>query len=58
MDFTHMYFGKASAEREIASDRDRFLRTYLDRWNLPQQIRDHDKFLVLGPKGSGKSAGN
>jgi hypothetical protein len=56
MDFTHLYFGKASAEREIASDRDRFLRTYLDRWNLPQQIRDHDKFLVLGPKGSGKSA--
>ena len=56
MDFTHMYFGKASAEREITSDRDRFLRTYLDRWNLPQQIRDHDKFLVLGPKGSGKSA--
>jgi len=56
MDFTHLYFGKASAEREIASDRDRFLRTYLDRWNLPRQIRDHEKFLVLGPKGSGKSA--
>jgi hypothetical protein len=56
VDFTHLYFGKASAEREIASDRDRFLRTYLDRWNLPQQIRNHEKFLVLGPKGSGKSA--
>lgn len=55
-DFTRLYFGKASAEREIASDRARFLRSYLDRWNLPLQVLNHDKFLILGPKGSGKSA--
>jgi hypothetical protein len=56
MDFTRLYFGKASAEREITTDRGRFLRTYLDRWNLPRCVLDHEKFLFLGPKGSGKSA--
>ena len=56
VDFTHLYFGKASAEREVATDRARFLRTYLDRWDLPRQVFTHEKFLILGPKGSGKSA--
>lgn len=58
VDFTRLYFGKASAEREVSSDRDRvrFLRTYLDRWDLPRKVLDHEKFLILGPKGSGKSA--
>jgi len=56
VDFTRLYFGKASAEREVATDRPRFLRTYLDRWDLPRQVSTHEKFLILGPKGSGKSA--
>ena len=56
VDFTRLYFGKASAEREVATDRARFLRTYLDRWDLPRQVFTHEKFLILGPKGSGKSA--
>jgi len=56
VDFTRIYFGKASAEREVATDEARFLRTYLDRWDLPRQVFTHEKFLILGPKGSGKSA--
>lgn len=56
IDFTRLYFGKASAEREVATDRPRFLKTYLDRWDLPRQVFTHEKFLILGPKGSGKSA--
>ncbi|MEV7625697.1 hypothetical protein [Actinoplanes sp. NPDC089786] len=40
----------------MATDPDRFLKTYLDRWNVPDQIDSQGKFLVLGPKGSGKSA--
>lgn len=56
VDFTRLYFGKAAAEREVATDRARFLRTYLDRWDLPRQVSTHEKFLILGPKGSGKSA--
>jgi hypothetical protein len=56
MDIRSLYFGKASAENEVATDPDRFLLTYLDRWNVPDQIDTQGKFLVLGPKGSGKSA--
>lgn len=56
MDITKLYFGKAAAENEVASNPDRFLKTYLDRWNLPQEVAHHEKFLILGPKGSGKSA--
>jgi hypothetical protein len=56
IDVTRMYFGKAAAEREVSSNPERFLQTYLDRWNLIREIADHEKFLVLGPKGAGKSA--
>ncbi|MFI2077020.1 P-loop ATPase, Sll1717 family [Streptomyces triculaminicus] len=56
MDIMHLYFGKASAESEIAADSERFLNTYLDRWDLLRQVGSHEKFLILGPKGSGKSA--
>jgi hypothetical protein len=56
VDITHLYFGKASAEKDVLSNPERFLETYLDRWDLPQQVLDHEKFLILGPKGSGKSA--
>lgn len=51
-----LYFGAADALNDADSDRGRFMRTYLDRWNLPKQILEHKKFLILGPKGSGKSA--
>lgn len=54
--FSELYFGKAAAENEVAADPARFLRTYDDRWDLPAQVVDHSKFLVLGPKGAGKSA--
>lgn len=56
IDITRLYFGKAAAEAEAPSNPDRFLRTYLDRWNLSEEVLNHEKFLILGPKGSGKSA--
>ena len=55
-DITHLYFGKAAAESEVSSNPGRFLDTYLDRWDLCSVIESHEKFLVLGPKGTGKSA--
>jgi hypothetical protein len=55
-DFTELYFGKAAAENEVASNPSRFMRTYLDRWDLPRRFENHERFLLLGPKGSGKSA--
>jgi hypothetical protein len=50
------YFGKAAAENEVADDPGRFFRTYYDHWGLLDKFENHDKFLVLGPKGAGKSA--
>ncbi|MCE7000540.1 hypothetical protein LZG04_37850 [Saccharothrix sp. S26] len=52
----NLYFGAADAVNDVDSDPDRFMRTYLDRWDLPSLILDHKKFLILGPKGAGKSA--
>ncbi|MGY1763111.1 P-loop ATPase, Sll1717 family [Geodermatophilus sp. SYSU D00779] len=51
-----MYFGMAAAENEVAEDPDRFLDTYFDRWSLIHAVEEHSRFLVLGPKGTGKSA--
>lgn len=55
-EFADLYFGMAAAENEVAADPDRFLETYYDRWDLPSQVLRHERFLILGPKGSGKSA--
>lgn len=52
----HLYFGMAAAENEVAEDPERFLRTYLDRWDIMNEVERHRRFLVLGPKGTGKSA--
>jgi len=51
-----LYFGRAAAENEVHEDPERFLASYLDRYNLPQRVENHELFLLLGPKGSGKSA--
>lgn len=51
-----LYFGKAAAENEVAENPDRFLDTYLDKWSLLSSLETHSRFLVLGPKGTGKSA--
>ncbi|MGH9031070.1 MAG: P-loop ATPase, Sll1717 family, partial [Acidimicrobiia bacterium] len=51
-----LYFGRAAAENEVASDADRFVETYFDQWDLLSTFEGHNRFLILGPKGSGKSA--
>lgn len=54
--FGTLYFGRASAEKDFASDPEKFFRTYFDRYNIPARVASHERFLLLGPKGSGKSA--
>lgn len=56
IDFKNLYFGMASAEAEAAADPERFLRTYYDRWNLKAALHNPECFLIVGPKGAGKSA--
>lgn len=55
-DFISLYFGRADASKEASEDRGRFLRTYLDRWGAYDAVTRHERFLILGPKGAGKSA--
>lgn len=54
--FNELYFGKAAAETEVERNPERFFQTYFDYWNVARKVRERDFFLVLGPKGSGKSA--
>lgn len=58
--FQKLYFGKASAEAELAGGKgaEYFFRTFYDRWNIRAKIEAKEFFLVVGPKGSGKSAIN
>ena len=54
--FQSIYFGMAAAENEVADDPARFVRTYYDPWNISSEINTSRRFLILGPKGTGKSA--
>ncbi|WIB59666.1 hypothetical protein DEJ13_14640 [Curtobacterium sp. MCLR17_007] len=55
-EFQKLYFGRASAEKDYAADPEKFFRTYFDRYDIPARVANHERFLLLGPKGSGKSA--
>lgn len=55
-DLQSLYFGEVSAEVEVAKDPERFMSTYLDIWELENRLLKNDFFLVLGPKGAGKTA--
>jgi hypothetical protein len=54
--FSDLDFGMAAAEKELTRNPDLLLQGFLDRQQFVQRILDGEKFLVLGPKGSGKSA--
>ena len=55
-DITSLYFGMAAAEKEAALNPERFMKTYLDIWTIEEKVLKNRFFLVLGPKGSGKTA--
>lgn len=54
--FNSLYFGRSTAEIEVGDDSERFFETYYDRWGIAKNIAKQNFFLVVGPKGSGKSA--
>jgi hypothetical protein len=54
--FKDLYFGKTDSKNEATDDPDAFVRSYVDLGGAVQEIKAGDKFLVLGPKGTGKSA--
>src|SRR6266540_3500923 len=46
----------SDSRNEANEDRDAFLRSYVDLDDSTQAVLRGAKFLVLGPKGTGKSA--
>lgn len=55
-DFTELYFGKSDGQNEAIEDPDAFIRSFVNPANALDQIVRGQNFLVLGPKGTGKSA--
>lgn len=54
--FTHLYFGMADSKNEAAQNPDAFIRSFVEPRNAINELRTRKKFLLLGPKGAGKSA--
>lgn len=56
MRIADIVFGLSAAEEERSSDPRLLLEGYFDAFNYTDQIAKGQKFLILGSKGSGKSA--
>ncbi|WP_128502454.1 P-loop ATPase, Sll1717 family [Streptomyces inhibens] len=53
--FSKLEFGEVSAEVEAEKRPDLLVDSFVDRWNVEQKVASGDAFLLIGPKGSGKS---
>lgn len=54
--YKDLYFGKSDSRNEANEDVEAFLRSYVDLNDATGAVVSGSKFLVLGPKGTGKSA--
>ncbi|WP_189168091.1 P-loop ATPase, Sll1717 family [Pilimelia anulata] len=54
--YRDLYFGKSDARNEVSEDQSSFLKSYVDLSEASSELVCGRKFLVLGPKGTGKSA--
>lgn len=54
--YRDLYFGLSDSRNEANEDRDAFVRSYVDLNQSTKAVISGSKFLVLGPKGTGKSA--
>lgn len=54
--FENLYFGAADAQTEYGRNPEAFLRSYADMNSCIEKVKDDRIFLVLGPKGTGKTA--
>jgi hypothetical protein len=54
--YKDLYFGKSDSKKEASTQPDDFLRSYVDLDNSVSKVISGEKTLVLGPKGTGKSA--
>lgn len=56
MDFADLYFGHADAKTEAVREPDSFIKSFVNHAEILNSVVDEGRFLVLGPKGAGKSA--
>lgn len=54
--YTNLYFGMSDSKNEVNEDPENFVRSFVDLGNATGALLSGGKFLVLGPKGTGKSA--
>lgn len=54
--FIDLYFGKSDPTHEARSHPEDFIRSYVDLNGAIAQVVSGEKTLILGPKGTGKSA--
>lgn len=54
--FGELYFGKSDPSHEISANRADFIRSYVDLNGAVEQVAQGQRTLILGPKGTGKSA--
>jgi hypothetical protein len=55
-EYRDLYFGMTDSRNEFIESREEFMRSYVDLNNASAVVREGQKFLILGPKGTGKSA--
>lgn len=54
--YRDLYFGMSDSRNEVIENKETFMRSYVDLNDATDLILHGRKFLVLGPKGTGKSA--
>lgn len=54
--YRDLYFGKSDARNEANESQAAFVKSYVDLDGASDSVIHGNKFLVLGPKGAGKSA--
>ena len=54
--FTELYFGKSDSRNELEDERGDFLKSFVNIGHVVDEVKSGRKTLVLGPKGTGKSA--
>jgi hypothetical protein len=54
--YQELYFGMSDSLNEVNERPDEFLRSYVDLNGTVNTVLSGEKFLVLGPKGTGKTA--
>ncbi len=56
MQYRDLYFGMSDSRNEASANQQEFVRSYVDLRGTSEAVTEGQKFLVLGPKGTGKSA--